>query len=167
MLQRTNGTTNDATMNECYNKQFLSIKSGFYSERMVQRTVFINKIRMLQRTNGTTKDATINECYNKQFLSIKSGRYSERMLQRTVFINKFRMLQRWQMLQRTRRYTIGRRSTRVRMTCRDFPLWLESQSSPLLLFVMFIYLFSSVICLFAPLAVKKKLNYSAIKFSHV
>jgi len=43
---------------------------------MLQRTVFINKIRMLQRTNATTK-----ECYN------------ERMLQRTVFINKIRMLQ--------------------------------------------------------------------------
>jgi len=33
------------------------------------------------------------------------------MLQRTVFINEIRMLQ------RTRRNTIGRRSTRVRMTC--------------------------------------------------
>jgi hypothetical protein len=26
-------TTNDATMNECYNEQFLSIKSGCYNER--------------------------------------------------------------------------------------------------------------------------------------
>jgi hypothetical protein len=42
--------------------------------------------------------------------------YSERMLQRTVFINKIRMLQ------LTRRNTIGRSSTRVRMTCRAFPL---------------------------------------------
>jgi hypothetical protein len=25
-------TTNDATMNECYNKQFLSVKSGSYNE---------------------------------------------------------------------------------------------------------------------------------------
>ena len=33
------------------------------------------------------------------------------MLQRTVFINKIRMLQ------RTRSNTIGRRNTRVRMTC--------------------------------------------------
>ena len=33
------------------------------------------------------------------------------------------MLQRT-MLQRTQRNTIGRRSTRVRMTCRAFPLWL-------------------------------------------
>ena len=41
----------------------------------------------------------------------------ERMLQRTVFINKTRMIQRTQMLQRTRRNTIGRHSTRVRMTC--------------------------------------------------
>ena len=32
MLQRTNATTNDATTNECYNEQFLSIKSGCYNE---------------------------------------------------------------------------------------------------------------------------------------
>ena len=37
--------------------------------------------------------------------------YNERMLRRKVFVNKMRMLQ------RTRRNTIGRRSTRVRMTC--------------------------------------------------
>jgi len=65
------------------------------------------------------------------------------MLQRTVFINEIRMLQ------RTRRNTIGRRSTRVRMTCRAFPLWLERQSSSLLSFVMFSYQFSSVICAFS------------------
>jgi len=41
-------------MNECYNEQFLSIKSGCYNERMLQRKVFINKIRMLQQTNVTT-----------------------------------------------------------------------------------------------------------------
>jgi len=43
-------------------------------------------------------------------------RHNERMLQGTVSSNKIRMLQ------RTRRNTIGRRSTRVRMTCRAFPL---------------------------------------------
>ena len=32
MLQRTNATTNDATTNECYNEQFISIKSGCYNE---------------------------------------------------------------------------------------------------------------------------------------
>jgi len=48
------------------------------------------------------------------------------VLQRTVFINKIRTLQ------RTRRNTIGRSSTRVRMTCRAFPLGLERQSSSLL-----------------------------------
>jgi hypothetical protein len=47
-------------------------------------------------------------CYNERC-------YNERMLQRTVFVNKIGMLQ------RTRRNTIGRRSTRVRMTCRDLP----------------------------------------------
>jgi hypothetical protein len=60
--------------------------------------------------------------------------YNERMLQRTVFINKIRMLQ------RTRRNTIRRRSTRVRTTCRAFPLWLERPSSSLLSFAKFTYL---------------------------
>jgi len=72
------------------------------------------------------------------------------MLQRTVFINKIKKLQPTQMLQRTRGRgnTIGRRSTRMRMSCRAFPLWLERQSSSLLSIVRFIYQFSSVICLF-------------------
>ena len=48
-------------------------------------------------------------CHNKRC-------YNERMLQRTLFINKVRMLL------RTRRNAIGRRSTRVRMTCHAFPL---------------------------------------------
>ena len=52
-------------------------------------------------------------CYNERCCY-------KRMLQRTVFINKVRMLL------RTRRNTIGRRSTRVRMTCHAFPLWLVS-----------------------------------------
>ena len=46
-------------------------------------------------------------CYNERC-------YNERMMQRTVFV-KIRMLKRTQMLQRTRRNTIGRRSTRLRM----------------------------------------------------
>jgi len=79
-------------------------------------------------------------CYNEPC-------YNERMLQRTVFINKIGMLQ------RTRRNTIGRRNTRVLMTCQAFLLWLERQSSSLVSFVRFIYRFSSVICLFAPLTV--------------
>jgi len=54
-------------------------------------------------------------------------------LQRTVFIDKIRTLQ------RTRRNTIGWHCTRVRMTCRAFPLWLEHQSSSLLSFVRFSY----------------------------
>ena len=56
-----------------------------------------------------------------------------------------RVLQ-WGMLQRTRMNTIGRRSTRVRMTCRAFPLWLQRQS--FLWFVRFNYQFSSVERLF-------------------
>jgi len=59
------------------------------------------------------------------------------MLQPTVFINKIRMLQLTQMLQRTRRNTIGRRSTHVPMICLAYPLWLERQSSSLLSFVSF------------------------------
>jgi hypothetical protein len=74
-------------------------------------------------------------CYNERC-------HNERMLQRTVFINKIRMLQ------RTRRNTIGQHSTRARMTCWAFPLWLEHQSSSLLSFVRFSYQFSPVICLF-------------------
>ena len=70
-------------------------------------------------------------CYNERC-------YSERMLQRTVFVSSFRMLQ------LTRRNTIGRRITRVRMTCRVFPLLLERQSSFLLSFVWFSYQFSSL-----------------------
>ena len=66
--------------------------------------------------------ATMNKCYNKEFLSIE-GR----------------------MLQRTWRNTTGWQSTRVHMTCRAFPLWLECQSSSLLSFVRFSYQFSSVI----------------------
>jgi len=81
---------------------------------ILQRTILertILKQKILQRTNATT-----NECYNERS-------YNERMLQRTVFINKIRMLQ------RKRRNTIGRSNTRVRMTFRAFPLWLERQSS--------------------------------------
>ena len=119
---------------------------------ILQRTnaktnIFINKIRMLQRTILQRTNATPNSFINKI-----------RILQRTMlqrkngtsnsFINKIRMLQ------RTRRNTIGRRSTRVLMTCRAYPVWLERQSSCLLWFVRFSYQFGSVICLFAPLSIK-------------
>ena len=50
--------------------------------------------------------------YKECLLQIKWG-----LLRRTVFNNKIRLLQ------RTRRNTIGRRSTRVRVICRAFPLW--------------------------------------------
>jgi hypothetical protein len=87
------------------------------------------------------------------------------MLQQTVFINKIRMLQQTQMLQWTRRNTIGQCSTHVHMMCWAFPLWLEYQSSSLVPFVRFSYQFSSVICLLAPLAVNIFFfNYSAISF---
>jgi len=79
----------------------------------------------------TTNDATTNECYNERF-----------------FFNKITMLQ------QMRKNTIGRRSTRVRMTCLAFPLWLERLSPSLLSYVRFSYQFSFVICLFALLAVK-------------
>ena len=84
--------------------------------------------------------------------------YNERLLQRTVFINKVRMLQ-W-----TRRNSIGWRSTRVRMTCRAFPLWLDRQSSSLS-FVKFSYQFSSLICLFVQ-CIKVKWIYF-ILFTHL
>jgi hypothetical protein len=84
--------------------------------------------------------------------------HNERMLQRTVFINKIRMLQRW------RRNTTGRRSTRVRMTSRAFPLWLERLSS-LLSSVRFSYQFSSVICLFVQCVKVRLINF--ILFLHL
>jgi hypothetical protein len=89
MLQRANAIMNsfcqysqDATTNECYNEQFLSIQSGCYNERMQQWTVFVN-----------SQDATTNECNNEQFLSIQSGCYNQWMQQWTVFVNTARMLQ--------------------------------------------------------------------------
>ena len=66
------------------------------------------KTEIAQKLNtvwyATTKDATTNECYNEQLSSIKSGCYNENIQQRK------------------RRYTIGRRSTRVRVTCLIFTL---------------------------------------------
>jgi len=50
MSVKKKNTVGCATMNECYNKQFLSIKSGGYKE---------------------------HRCYNEQFLSIKSGCYNK------------------------------------------------------------------------------------------
>jgi len=44
-------------------------------------------------------------------------------------------------LQWTRRNTIGRRSTCVRMKCQAFPLWLQRQSSIFLSYVRFSYQF--------------------------
>jgi len=76
------------------------------------------------------------------------------MLQRTDFINEIRVLQRTQMSQRTRRNTIGRRSTRVRMKCWAFPLWFECQSPSFVSFVRFSYQVSSAVCLLEPSAVK-------------
>ena len=61
------------------------------------------------------------------------------MLQQTDFINKITMLKRTQMLQQTRRNTIGSHSTRMHMTCRALLLLLERQSSSLLSFVRFSY----------------------------
>jgi frataxin-like iron-binding protein CyaY len=58
---------------------------------------------------------------------------------KSFFINKIRMLQ-W-----TWRNTIGRRSSRTCTTCWAFALWLERQSSSLILLVRSSYQFSSVI----------------------
>ena len=82
------------------------------------------------------------------------------MLQQTVFINTINMLRQTQMLQQTQRNTIGQRITQVRMMCWAFLLWLECQSSSSLWPVRFSYQFSSVICLFAPLAGKDCLCFS-------
>jgi len=130
----------------------LSIKSGCYNEHRCYNENFINKIRMLPRTNATTNsfinkirmlprtNATTNSFINKiRMLQQRTFINKIRMLQRTVFISKIRMLQ------QTLRNTVGRRSTRVRVTCRAFPLWLECQSSSLLSSVRFSFHFSSVL----------------------
>jgi hypothetical protein len=93
------------------------------------------------------------KCNTYRIHHIQSGMLQRTILQRTnattkSFINKIRILQRTQMLQRTRRNTIGRRSTRVRMACLAFPLWFERQSSTVSPFERFGYQFSSVICAF-------------------
>jgi hypothetical protein len=110
-------------------------------------------------------------CWFNCFLVYMCSRvcYNERCYKRTNatanrFINKIRMAQQTQTLQRTRRKTIGRRSTLVRMTCRAFPLWLERQSSPLLPFVRFSYQFSSAICLFVQCVKVNLINF--ILFLH-
>jgi hypothetical protein len=77
-----------------------------------------NTVVMIQRTNATTNSS----------------------------INKIGMLQRTKILQRTRKNTIGRRSTRVSISFRAFPLWLQRHSSYLLPFGRFSYL---LICAFS------------------
>jgi len=105
---------------------------------------------------ATKNNPTTNECRNEQFINKfrmlqRTELPQRKMLQRTnatkrtVFINKIRMLQ-W-----TRRNTIGRRSTRVRMTRQVFSVLLERHSLSLFSYVWFSYQFNSVICLFAPL----------------
>jgi len=123
-------------------------------QRMPLWTVFINKIRMLQQTM-LQRMPLWRVFINK--IRMLQQTILQRMPLWTVFINKIRMLQQTQMLQRTRRNTIGRSSTRVRMTYRAFPLWLERQSSPLLSFVRFTYQFSSVICAFSSKNIFSKL----------
>jgi len=83
-------------------------------------------------------------CYNARS-------YNERKLQRRDFISKIRILQ------RVRRNNIGRRSTRMRISFRAFPLSFQSQLLCLLSFVIFSYQFSSVVCLFAPFVMESSI----------
>jgi len=78
--------------------------------------------------NATTNNATTNSFINNM------RKLQWTVLQRTVFTSNMGMLQ------RTWRNTIGRCSTRTRMTSQAFPFWLERQSS-LLSFVRFSYQF--------------------------
>jgi hypothetical protein len=100
------------------------------------------KVQQSVRTGA--KGLLAHSVYAYGYVYIQWGMLQRRMLQRTnatynCFINQIRMLQ------RTRRNTIGRRSTRLRMMCRAFLLWSERQSSSMLSFVRFSYQFSSVI----------------------
>jgi hypothetical protein len=147
----------------CYNERMLQ-RTVFINKirklkwaKMLQRTVFINKIRklkwakMLQRTvfiNKIRKLKWAKMLQRTVFINkIRKLKWAK-MLQRTVFINKIRKLKWAKMLQRKERNTNGRRGTRLRMTCLAFPLWLERQLSSLLSFVRFSCQSSSVICLF-------------------
>ena len=178
MLQRTNITTNEcynkrmlqqtnATTNKCYNERCYNERC--YNELMLQRTMLqrtnattnecYNK-RMLQRANvttndattydGPTNDATTNKCYDELFLSIKSGCYNEHRC-----------------YNETRRNTIGRCTTCMRMTCWAFLLWLERHSSSLISFVRLSYQFNSVICLFAPCLCFSNLPVQCIKVKQI
>ena len=138
MLQWTNAATN-----EYYNEQFLSITSGRYNEQRWYDERCYNKRRYYNERCYNEQRWYNKRCYNEQSWYNKRC-YNEQMiqrtmLQRTVFINKIRMLQ------RKRRNTIGRRNTRVRMTCLVFPPWLERQSSSLLSCVRFSYQFSCTV----------------------
>jgi hypothetical protein len=107
-------------------------RENFKTSKLLQQIIWHFRTTAAQY-NVTTNDRTTNECYREQFSSIKSGCYNEHHI-----------------LQQTQRSTIGRRSTRVRMTWRAFLLWQGRQSSSLLSFVRFSYQFSSVVCLFVP-----------------
>ena len=83
---------------------------GYARQTVLQRTVFINKIRMLQQTQMLQQTVFINKIRMlQQTVFINKIRMLQRtvfinkirMLQRTVFINIIRMLQQTQMLQRT------------------------------------------------------------------
>jgi hypothetical protein len=82
---RKTNTVDYDTTNECYN------------ERMLRENATTNE--------WYTNDGTTNESYNERMLHERW--YNVRMLQRKVFINKIEIL-RTQMIQRTRRNTIGR-----------------------------------------------------------
>ena len=104
------------------------VTSTHHQERIqlyLQHLVFVTPL-LLPATSGT-------HTHTHTHTHTESGTLQRRIPQRTVFINKIRMLQ------RMRRNPIGGHSTRVRMTCRAFPLWSERQSSSWLSFVRFSY----------------------------
>jgi len=68
---------------------------------MLQWTVFINKIRTLQQTQMLQRTTLQWSFINKIRMLQRREMLQRKMLQWTVFINKIRMLQRTQMLQRT------------------------------------------------------------------
>ena len=113
-----------------FNFSWESLSIAFHLEdppvdiNKICKSVFMKRIITVSCEGDSTK------LYNPVCLMLSAfrvliihwGMLQRTMLQRTVYINKIRVLQRTQMLQRTRRNTIGRCSTRVRMTCRTSPL---------------------------------------------
>ena len=169
MLQRKNATTKDATTNDATTNDVT--RKECYNERILQRMML--QRTMLQRKNATTNDATMKESYNERC-------YNERTLQRTMpqrknatkndattkecYIEQRCWNKRggilWADVARACSWRVGP-SALIRASVVIFVIVCMVQ------FLRYSYQFSSVICLFVPLAVNlKKKIIQLDNFSH-